>query len=195
MALQGRQLRRAIMRLAGQQAAKEAGDSGDSDPGPLTTGNPKIQDALEKLYAERFGSGELAALKAGFRKANPGTLEESAGSRMLSRLGGLMREQRVLSEDEISRLKGGDFYDILFEQLRAREAVADERLLALARTRGETALAALLAAGAPADRAKLGAAEKIEAEGRDVPLKLELGAQAAAAVAAVPPAPAPASVP
>ncbi|KYC29072.1 hypothetical protein ACY05_00320 [Sterolibacterium denitrificans] len=191
VALQDRQLRRAIMRLAGQQAAKDAGDSGsDPDPGPLTTGNPKIQDALEKLYAERFGSGELAALKEGFRKANPGALEESAGSRMLSRLGGLMREQRVLGEDEISRLKGGDFYDILFEQLRAREAVADERLLALARTRGEKALAALLAAGAPADRATLGAAEKIEAEGREIPLKLALAAQAAAAT--VPPVPAPA---
>jgi hypothetical protein len=196
VALQSRQLRRAIMRQAGQQAATD-----ETDPGPLTTGNPKIQDALEKLYADRLSSGELAALKEGFRKANPGALEESAASRMLSRLGGLVREQRVLSEQEIAQLKGGNFHDILFEQLRAREVVADERLLTLARTRGEKALEALLAAGAPADRATLGKPEKTDAEGSDVPLKLALGAQAvtaanaAAATAATAAQPVPAPAP
>ncbi|MBV2233989.1 MAG: DUF748 domain-containing protein [Sterolibacterium sp.] len=175
VALQSRQLRRVIMRQLGQQAAKD-----DSDPGPLTTGNPKIQTALEKLYADRFGSGELAVLKAGFRKANPGTLEESAGSKMLSRLGGLVRDQRVLDEQEIAQLQGGDFYGILFERLRAREEVADERLRTLARTRAEKAMEALLAAGAPANRTTLGTAEKIETAGQDVPLKLVLGAEPAA---------------
>ena len=170
-ALQDRQLRLAVARLAGQQEAKD-----DSDPGPLSTGNPKVQAALEKIYADRIGSGELAALKEGFRTANPGQLEEGLGGKMLSRLTSLVREKRTLSEQEVAQLKGTDFHATLFEQLRARETVADERLLALARTRGDNTLAALAAAGAPAERLTLGAPEKVDATGREVPLKLVLGA-------------------
>ena len=37
------------------------------------------------------GKSELAALKEGFRSANPGQLEESVGDKVMSRLTGLIR--------------------------------------------------------------------------------------------------------
>ena len=175
VALQQRQLTRVIMRQAGQQALKEG-----EDPGPLTADNPLIQEILEKLYADRLGSGELAALKAGFRQANPGALEESAGDKMLSRLGSLLREQRELSDAEVAALKGGHFHQILFDQLRMREEVADKRLQDLAATRGKKALEMLLETGLGSERIRLGAEEKLEDESADIkeiPLRLDLGAQ------------------
>lgn len=182
-ALQDRQLRQSVARLAGQQDVKEEGD-----PGPLSTRSPKVQTALEQLYGERVGSGELAALKAGFRQANPGQMEEGMGGRMLSRLTSLVREQRTLGAEEVAQMKGADFHAVLFEQLRAREAVGDERLLALAKARGEGTLAALTAAGAPVERLTLAASEKAEASGREIPLKLVLGAAAKNVSAAPAPA-------
>lgn len=182
-ALQDRQLRQVVARIAGQQDVKEEGD-----PGPLSTRAPKVQAAIEQLYGERVGSGELAALKAGFRQANPGQMEEGMGGRMLSRVTRLVREQRTLGAEEVAQLKGADFHAVLFEQLRARETVTDERLLALARARGESTLAALTAAGAPAERLTLGAPERVAASGREIPLKLVLGAAAKNVFAAPAPA-------
>jgi hypothetical protein len=45
----------------------------------------------------------------------------------------------------------------------------------LAQRRGEAALNGLVAAGAPAERVKLGEAQAVEASGREVQAKLELG--------------------
>jgi hypothetical protein len=168
-ALQDRQLRRAIAEKSGQVVgAKE-------DPGPLSTRVPKVQSALEALYADRVGSAELAALKEGFRNANPGQLEESATGKMMSRLAGLMRDQRSLSEAEVVQLKGADFHALLFERLRGMEVVPEEALQTLAVRRGEYALEVLKAAGAPEARIGQGAAAKNETEGREVMLKLEVG--------------------
>ncbi len=181
VALQERQLRRTVALAAGQHLEPH------EDPGPLSTSSPKVQSALEDLYADRIGGGELAALKEGFRKANPGQLEEGAAGKMLSRLTGLFREKRTLSENEVAQLKGADFYGVLFERLRQREPVADEKLQALATSRGENTEAALKEAGAPMDRVSLAAPEKVEATGRDVPVKLVL-APAGKATPAAPPA-------
>lgn len=169
LAMQDLRVRQAVAAKSGQAA----GDQGD--PGPLSTRTPKVQAALESLFADRFGSAELAALKDGFRSANPGQLEESVAGRMMSRLSGLLREQRSLSESEVARLKGTDFHVVLFETLRAKEPVEDAALQALAVRRGEHALMSLKAAGAPAARLRAGAAAKAEAVGRDALLKLELG--------------------
>lgn len=169
LALQDLQLRRMVAAKSGP----EAGEKGD--PGPLTTRTPKVQAALESLYSDRFGSAELAALKEGFRKANPGQLEESMTGKIMSRLSGLMREQRSLSESEVGQLKGADFYAVLFERMRAKETVKDDVLQALAVRRAEHALEQLKAAGAPPERLSQGAAAKSEATGRDIPLKLEVG--------------------
>ncbi len=169
VALQDLQLRRTVAERSGQVVgAKE-------DPGPLSTRAPKVQSALENLFSDRFGSAELAALKEGYRNANPGQLEESLTGRMMSRLSGLMREKRSLSEAEVGQLKGADFHAVLFDRLRAKEAVKDDALQALAVRRADYALETLKAAGAPEARIRQGTAEKSEPEQRDVLLKLELG--------------------
>lgn len=169
VALQDLQLRRTVAERSGQSEGVKG------DPGPLSTRAPKVQAALESLFADRFGSAELAALKEGFRKANPGQLEEGLTGRMMSRLTGLLREKRSLSEAEVGQLKGADFHAVLFERLRAAEAVKDEALQALAVRRAEYALEHLKTAGAPEARIRQGAAEKSEAAGREIMLKLEVG--------------------
>ena len=181
LSLQERQLRRAVAERAGQRL------EGQERTGPLSTRTPKVQEALESLFSERIGNGELAALKEGFRKANPGQLEQGVAGKLMSRLSGLMRQEKPLSEQEVTQLKGADFHAILFERLRDRETVGEVQLLALAKARGEHTLANLNAAGAPAERLMLAAPEKVESDGRDVPLKLVLGT----AAKPVTPAPAP----
>ena len=168
VALQDLQLRRTVAIRSGQ------GVEGQSDPGPLSMRQPKIQAALESLFAERFGGGELAALKDGFRRANPGQLEENAAGKMVSRLASLVREQRTIGEDEVARLKGADFHGELFLRLRDREAVGEDRLIELGKMRGESVTAGLRTAGAPSERVELRAPEKVEGEivGRDIPVKL-----------------------
>ena len=171
-ALQDRQLRRAIAEKTGQVV------EGDKDPGPISTRQPKIQTALENLYADRFGSGELAAVKEGFRQANPGQLVESTTGKVMSRLAGLLNEKPGLDEREVAQLKGADFHTVLYERLRSQQPVTEERLLTLANTRGEATAAALKAAGAPNERVSVLAAEKVTTEGRDVPVKLVLNSAA-----------------
>jgi hypothetical protein len=169
VAFQDRELRRTVLEKTGQHV------EGDNDPGPISTHQPKVQAALEKLFSDTFGGGELAALKEGFRQANPGQLEESATGKMMSRLSGLFREKQTLNEQEIARMKGGDFYAILYGRLRTKIVVDNARLLALATARGEHTFAELKAARAPAERLVVLAAEKVEAAGRDIPVKLVLG--------------------
>lgn len=123
----------------------------------MSTRSPGVQAALEGLYAERVGADQLAALQEGFRKANPGQLEQGAAGRMMSRLSGLIpqnqgralvRQEKPLSEQEVTDLKGADFHAVLFERLI------------------------------------LAAPEKVNSDGREVPLKLVLGAAAKAVVPA-----------
>lgn len=169
VALQERQLRRTVAIKAGETVGEKG------DPGPISTRAPKVQAALEALYSDRIGSAELAALKDGFRQANPGQLEQNVAGKMMSRLSGLMREKPTLEASEVDQLKGADFYAVLFEKLRAKENISDDALRALATQRGEQALAALTAAGAPEGHFRTATAEKIETEGREVSLKLTLG--------------------
>ncbi|MCX7170247.1 MAG: DUF748 domain-containing protein [Proteobacteria bacterium] len=173
-ALQDSQLRRSVLERTGQHL------EGDSDPGPISTRQPKVQSALETLFTDRYGSAELAALKQGYRQANPGQLEESTTGKVMSRLSGLFKEKRVLSGQELTQLKGADFHAVLFDRLRNDLAVSDEHLLALAKSRGEAAVKVLKTAGAPEERLALLAAEKMESGGREVPVKLVLTSVAAA---------------
>ena len=169
VALQDQQLRRSIAEKSGQTVGEKG------DPGPLSTRAPKVQAALESLFADSFGSAELATLKEGFRNANPGQLEENLTGKMMSRLSGLLREKRSLSDAELGQLKGADFHALLFERLRIREVVKDDALQALAVKRAEHALENLKTSGAPGARIRQGVAEKSEPTGRDILLKLELG--------------------
>lgn len=170
VALQDVQLRRTVLTRMGEKPSER------HDPGPLSTGQAKTRDTLESLYAERFGASDLAALKEGFRRANPGQLEEGAGSRMMSRLSGLMREKKTLTEGEVDQLKGADFYGLLFERLRAKEQLGEDALPALAGARAEAALQVLKSAGAGGERVLLQAPERVEDGEGGVPLKISLEA-------------------
>lgn len=168
-ALQDRQLRRTVAEKAGVQLeARE-------DAGPLSTRDPNTRSAIESLFSDRFGGGELASLKEGFRQANPGQLQEGAAGKMISRLSGLFREKRELGANELTQLKGADLHAVLFERLREREPMPDDKLRALATARGDNAAAALKDAGAPTNRLVLGAPEKVDAKGQQIPVKLVLG--------------------
>jgi hypothetical protein len=170
VALQEVQLRRAVLTASGL-ALSERGD-----PGPISLRQPKIQAALESLYAERVGKSDLAALKEGFRSANPGQLEESVGDKVMSRLTGLLREKKTLAENEVAQLKGADYYAVLFERLREMEKLGTDVLPALAQARGTGALEILKSGGVAAERLQLLPPEKGEGSDAGVPLKLSLEA-------------------
>jgi len=170
VALQEVQLRRAVLIASGLTLSERG------DPGPISLREPKIQAALESLYAERIGKSELAALKEGFRNANPGQLEEGIGDKVMSRLTGLLREKKTLDEGEVARLKGADYYAVLFERLRATEKVGDDVLQALAQARGDGALEILKANGVAPERLQMLPSEKGESGDAGVPLKLSLEA-------------------
>ncbi len=168
VAMQDAQLRRTVLTQSGQRVSEKG------DPGPVSTQQPKIREALEALYKERVGAGELAAMKEGFRGANPGQMEESATGKVMSRISGLLREKKSLSESEVEQLKGADFYAVLFERLRAKEVIADTRLQALAQSRGENVIEILKTAGVAAERVQLLPPEKGDSANGEIPLRMSL---------------------
>lgn len=167
-ALQDRILRRAVVEKSGQRLEP------DEDPGPLAMEEPKIKSALEKLYSDKFGSAELSAYRTAFRKVNPGKLEEGMAERLASSLTGLFQKKRVLDEQQISNMKGADFYTLLFNRLRDQVPVSDGSLKALGAARAGAIDAALKSAGVPAERLSTLAVEKTAVNGQDVPIKLVL---------------------
>lgn len=173
VALQDVQLRRTLLTASGFR-----GDT-KGDPGPISTAQPAIQKALESQFADKFGSTELTALKDGFRRANPGQLEEGVAGKMMSRLSGLLKTPRTLGEDEIGALKGVDFHDVLYQKLREKQPVSDDQLRQLGKERGEEAAAILKGAKAPMNRVSLRDPEKFTGTTHDapsnIPLKFDLG--------------------
>ncbi len=168
VALQDRILRRMVDEKSGQHLGK------DDDPGPLALQQPKIQSALENIFSNKFGNAELAAYKSAFNQVNPGKLNENAASKLMARFTGLFQEKRALSTQQISQMKDADFYTVLFNRLRNEVTVDKDSLLALATARGVAIDTALKASGVPAERLSMLAAEKTDATGQDVPIKLVL---------------------
>jgi hypothetical protein len=163
------QLRRAVAEKMGLKLAP------DEDPGPTSTANPKSQAALEALYAQRFGEPEWQALNSKWRQANPDKKQETGTGKMLSRLKGLFKTEQPLSAEDAAQLKNADLHALLYQRLLDKEAVSDEALHKLAARRGEAVAKGLAAAGAPSERIKLSESAASEADGREVPVKLELG--------------------
>lgn len=157
-----------------KQLAGKLGLSTKGDPGPITPDHPQVKAALEDLYAAHFGSGALAGLKEGYRKANPGQLPETTGGQVMSVLTGIIGTKPSLSEQDIGAMKGTDFYALLYQKLRDAEAMPDTQLRALAQARGERIMKELADANAPLDRVKLQAVEKVDANGDGIPLKIEM---------------------
>ncbi|MES2206743.1 MAG: DUF748 domain-containing protein [Pseudomonadota bacterium] len=170
-ALQDVQLRRVIAKQTGQSMDAE------DDPGPLATHSPKVQTALEKLFATRLGRGELVALKEGFRTANPGQLTENVASKVASQLSGLFHSKRSLSQNEIEQLKGTDFYIILFRRLQETETVTETQLQAMAKKRSENIVLFFKTKGLPNERVAIGSIEKVDSDKQgNLSVKLVLGA-------------------
>ncbi|GAA0564829.1 DUF748 domain-containing protein [Rhizomicrobium electricum] len=165
-ALQDLQLRR--------QIAAKLGLSTEGDPGLLTPDQPNVKEALEALYAGKFGNGGLAAMREGFGKANPGKLETGTSGRMMAIFTGIIGSKKDLSATEVADLKGADFHAVLYRKLVAAEVVTDAALQQLAQARGTLILNELQKAQAPMDRIKLDAVAKAEADGKDVPLKVDM---------------------
>ncbi len=171
MALQDLRARRAVAIASGQHIAR------NEDPGPLARTSPAIRNAIEKLFSERFGEGELSAIRQGFRKANPGKMQEGTMERIRSELSGLFRKKRTLSEEEVEKLKGADFYSVLYGRLRDAEPVLDAELQRLGEARGNLIESNLKASGVPDDRMKIEPPVKVQGTAEGIPVKLELGAR------------------
>jgi hypothetical protein len=169
-ALKDLQLRKAI--------AGKLGLSSEGDPGLLTPDQPKVKQALEDLYAGRFGNGGLAAIREAFGKANPGKLQTSTSGRIMSVFTGIIGSKPTLSDSDVTQMKGADFHTMLYQKLLAAEDVPDAALQQLAQARGTAVMTELRNAQAPADRVKLDAAEKTDAQNNDVPLKMDMEALA-----------------
>jgi hypothetical protein len=167
--LKENQLRRAVAEKMGIKLAP------GEDAGPISTANPKSRAALEVLYVQRFSEAEWLSLNAKWRQANPDKKPESGAGKMVSRLKGLFKKEEPISAEDLAQLKDIDLHGLLFQRLLDKETVSDAVLQQLAQRRGEAALNGLVAAGAPAERIKLGEAEAVEASGREVQAKLELG--------------------
>lgn len=169
-AMQDFQMRQIVARKAGQNL------KADEDPGPLSTHNQKTQTALEDLYAEKFSSADLAAMKEGFRKANPGQMEQSSAGKMLSKLTDLTREKRTLNDEEVSHLQGADFHAVLFNRMRDKVSISDADLQNLAQARGAHIAEVLGANGIEAARTSQSAPEKVLTDGPTIAVKMVLGA-------------------
>jgi hypothetical protein len=167
--LKENQLRRAVAEKMGIKLAP------GEDAGPISTANPKSRTALEALYAQRFSEAEWLSLNAKWHQANPDKKPESGAGKMVSRLKGLFKKEEPISAEDLAQLKDVDLHGLLYQRLLDKETVSDAVLQQLAQRRGEAALNGLVAAGAPAERVKLGEAQAVEASGREVQAKLELG--------------------
>lgn len=167
--LKENQLRRAVAEKMGIKLAP------DEDAGPISTANPKSQTALETLYAQRFSEADWLSLSAKWRQANPDKKAESGAGKMMSRLKGLFKKEEALSADDLAQLKDADLHAVLYQRLLDKESVGDDVLMKLAQRRGEAAIQGLVAVGAPAERITLGEAQAVEANGKEVKARLELG--------------------
>ncbi|MFA5082359.1 MAG: DUF748 domain-containing protein, partial [Hydrogenophilaceae bacterium] len=170
LAVKEDRVRRAVAEASGRKLAA------DEDPGPVSTAQPKTQEALEKLYADRIGRDALRTLKGKYAQANPEPPPTSTAGKLLSRLSGLVKAKpEPISAEEASRLKGADLHGLIYQGLLDQETVADEELVAIANARGKVIEAALLAAGVPAGKLTLQPVEQVSGAGREVAVKLGLG--------------------
>lgn len=170
-ALQNLQMRKAVAKQAGESLANTA------DPGPLAFSSESTQQAIEAVFEKRFGAGELASLKTGFRQANPDKLEQSVAGQALGQIANLFKETRELSAKEVESLKGQRFHDVLAQKLQNSEDVSEEVLRQLGTQRGQTIFNSLTQAGVDASRLQLEPPKATKAED-DNTVAVELGVTA-----------------
>lgn len=166
-AIQNLQMRRAVAAQAGEKL--QPGEN----PGPLALNNEATQKAIEALFEKRFSGGELASMKTGFRKANPGQLEQGMAGKALGQITNLFKDTRELSEAEVNALKGKNFYAVLAQKLQDSEEVSTAQLQALATQRQHLVSTGLTSAGVPAERVKTDSPKETKAnDDKTVPMEL-----------------------
>ena len=148
----------------------------NEDPGPVSTTQPKTQESLEKLYAERFGRDALMSLKHKHAQANPAPQPIDPAGKLLSRLSGMIEKKTESStSEEASRMKNADLYSLIYQALLDGETVTDDEMVALANSRGKAIEQALQADGVPAEKLVAQPVEKVTGEGREVAVNMGLG--------------------
>ena len=166
-AIQNLQMRRAVATQAGEKL--QPGEN----PGPLALNNETTQKAIEALFEKRFSGGELASLKTGFRKANPGQLEQGVAGKALGQITNLFKDTRELSDAEVNALKGKNFYAVLAQKLQDSEEVSTAQLQTLATERQQLVSSGLTSAGVPAERVKTDTPKETKTnDDKTVPMEL-----------------------
>lgn len=166
-AIQNLQMRRAVATQAGEKL------EANENPGPLALNNEKTQKAIEALFEQRMGGGELTSLKNGFRKANPGELEQGVAGKALGQITSLFKEIRELGDAEVNALKGKNFYTVLTQKLQDSEEVTPTQLLALATQRQNLISKSLAESGVAAERLKVDSPKETKAtDEKTVPMEL-----------------------
>lgn len=144
-------------------------------PGPVSTAQPKVQAALEKLYENGFGAEPLKSLKARFAQANPQPKDEKGVGKLLSRLSGVLKEKpKPLTEAELAELKGADLHALMYQRLLDKVEVSDQQLVGLGLARAEAIAAAIASAGVEPGRVRVEAPEKQSAKGQGIKVKLNV---------------------
>lgn len=116
----------------------------DEDPGPMDVTDPKIQDAIRGLFAERFGNDALAKVRDDAEKA------QSADGKPLT--------------PEAKEQMRAHIAETLLGKLEAGEQVSDEELKALAQRRADGVKAEFAAQGKlSAERIAVEPVEKVDA--------------------------------
>lgn len=118
------------------------------DPGLLDVTDPKNQDAIQTLFAERLGRDELAKVRDVAEKAQAGDGKTP-----------LTKEAKEQMRAQIA--------ETLLARLEAGEPVSEEELKALAQRRADAVAQEFAAQGKlPADRVAMQPVEKVDAAGK-----------------------------
>jgi hypothetical protein len=149
-ALRELQLRRTIAAATGRPAVP------GEDPGPIATGLPEVQKAVEALYVQAFGAPALQALRAPPAAPVAGAASVPAGP---------------------------DLHTRLLQQLRARDLPGEDQLAALATQRAEAIRGQVVTQGVAAERVRLEAPARVDSGPGRAKLDLAVAPRAAASAA------------
>ena len=169
--LRDKAMRSEILRRAGLRIG--AGE----EPGPLDTQDRAQRVALRETLSARHGATALAQLLA---EAERGALAAAAGGNApIARRDEtpLWRRALNVAQGEPNLADPAAFYTAIATRLAASQPLAADALGRLGAERSQAIAAALKEAGIDAARIDLTAAEKTEAAGKMVPLKLGLAAR------------------
>lgn len=171
VAIREDRLRRAVAQALGRQLET------DQDPGPVSTAEPKVQQALERLALERLGQDTLATMRSRFTQDHASSADQPKQDKVLSKLSEQVAQEAA---DGTPVGPNASFHALLYQKLLAHERVETPSLQALAVARAGAIQSALSAAGVTADRISIAPAQALDAQAEPT-LKLALTAATPAA--------------